>query len=109
MILAARQLGFWHAVPDGVKQTRGQEVIADGYEPEMPDLDGMERLWQAWNDIGRCGAGVPLPWVEIEAFARMNDMTASDGQTLRYMSSGYLDGLTMTSRLAIAPMEMGDG
>ena len=105
-MLAARQLGYWHATPEGSKKSRGQEAIEDGLEPDMPDMAGLHRLWQAWHDIGRTSGLEPLPWSEVEAFGRISGLNAQDQIALRHMSSAYLEGLSLTSPLAIMPMEL---
>jgi len=72
----------------------------------MPDLDGLHRLWQSWHDIGRTSGLEPLPWVEVEAFGRITGLSAQDQVALRHMSAAYLEGLALTSPLAIMPMEL---
>ena len=72
----------------------------------MPDMDGLNRLWNAWHDIGRTSGMEPLPWSEVEAFGRIMGMDAQSIITLRHMSSAYLEGLALTSPLAIMPMEL---
>lgn len=72
----------------------------------MPDLDGISRLWNAWHDIGRTSGLEPLPWAEVEAFGRILGMDAQDIIAVRHMSVAYLDGLALTSPLAIMPMEI---
>ena len=72
----------------------------------MPDLSGMQRLWDAWHDIGRTSGLEPLRWSEVEAFGRIAGLDASDLIALRRMSEAYLEGLALTHRLAIVPMEL---
>lgn len=50
------------------------------------------------------GSG-PLLWSEIAAFSEIVGLSADDGLTLRRMSEAYLEGLALTSRLSIMPME----
>lgn len=105
-MLAARQLGYWHATPEGGKKSRIQEAIEDGFEPDMPDLMDMRRLWQAWHDMGRTSGLEPLPWSEVESFGRIAGLDSQDMITVQHMSVAYLDGLALVHPLAIMPMEI---
>lgn len=72
----------------------------------MPPLDDLRDLWESWNECGRAYEAGPLPWAEVEAFARLRGMQSEDAITLRKMSEAYLEGRALTSRLSISPMEM---
>lgn len=106
MKLAARQLGYWHAVPTGQKLTRGQEAASDDVQPDMPDLEGLDRLWLAWHDAGMTSGQEALRWSEVVAFGQVAGLSAQEQITLRGMSQAYLDGLALTNPLSIEPMEM---
>lgn len=71
----------------------------------MPPLDGLDRLWQAWDESGRTTGMEALRWSEIEAYGRINGFSRDDMITLRRMSEGYLEGLQLTNQLAKEPMD----
>lgn len=71
----------------------------------MPDLDGMRRLWDAWHECGRTSGAQPLLWAEIRAYCEPRSMCVEDQAVLHRMSEAYLEGLSLTSRLSISPME----
>jgi len=72
----------------------------------MPDLEGIDRLWIAWNEAGRTTGAKPLLWSEIQAFGQINGLTAQEQIILQHMSREYLDGLQLVSRLSDAPMDL---
>lgn len=72
----------------------------------MPDVSDLGRLWTSWIDAGMTSGQSPLKWAELHAFGQIIGLTVDDLLTLREMSVAYLDGLALTSPLAIEPMEL---
>lgn len=105
MILWAAQLGYLSVKPDGSDETRA-EIL--GFE--LPDLPPSEWMHEAWDEAGRCGAGVngpePLSWVEIDAYSRNGgDLRPVEAQTIRAMSEAYAEELRDRNPLRKSPAE----
>lgn len=79
--------------------------MRDGGEVEMPDVSDLGRLWSAWGDVGMTSEQGPLKWAELQAFGQIFGLTVDDLITLRGMSQAYLEGLALTSPLAIEPID----
>lgn len=83
--------------------------MRDGGRPDFPPLDGLDRLWTAWEATGRTTGLEPLRWSEVEAYGRINGLAPDEMLILRRMSEAYLDGLSRTHPLAREPMDETDG
>lgn len=99
-------MGYYHARIEGSEKSRGQQIEADGGTLELPPLDGLDRLWASWQEIGRVTGAEALRWSEIEAYGRIGGLVRDEMVMLRQMSSAYLDGLALTHPLAREPMDV---
>lgn len=98
-------MGYYHARLEGSDKSRGQQIQADGGTLELPPLDGLERLWGAWNEAGMTTGAEALHWSEIEAYGRITGLARDEMILLYQMSAAYLDGLALTHPLAREPMD----
>ena len=73
---------------------------------ELPPLDGLDRLWQAWREAGMTTGMEPLHWSEIEAYGRINGLVRDEMILLYRMSTAYFDGLALTHPLAREPVDV---
>jgi hypothetical protein len=99
-------LGYYHARLDGSEKSRGQQIKADGGALDMPPLDGLDRLWQAWHEAGMTTGADVLHWSEIEAYGRITGLERDEMILLYRMSRAYIEGLDLTHPLAREPMDV---
>lgn len=101
-------MGYYHATVEGTEQTRLEQIKDMGGRPELPPLDGLERLWESWTEAGIAPGGAVLQWGEIQAYGRICGLTRDDMVTLRRMSEAYLEGMALTHPLAREPMDLAE-
>lgn len=72
----------------------------------MPDPWPFRRLFDLWHAAGRVDAdGGPLRWSDLSGFAQLHQLDSDETCVLRAMSEEYLQGLRLTNRLHLSPME----
>lgn len=82
--------------------------------PDMPESGRLSYLIPIWSDLGRAGSNgygpIPLPFTEIEAYARLERLTPLEARLIRKMSSAYVSGFARGKDVfGIAPWEDADG
>lgn len=93
MLLLARQLAWYHSVPEGSKISRQQQL----QEPELklPECEN-EFLVLLFYEAGMydCGAAgiIPLSWHTIACWLELleRDISLFDKETIRKMSEAYV-------------------
>lgn len=106
-MLAARQMGYLGAVPEGWKESRGAELLREGFALPMPDISGLQWLWIAWQEAG-CASpeGGPIAWAEALAFASIAGLTRAEAKIVRAMSSAFCEGREIGKKpLGMAPYD----
>jgi hypothetical protein len=116
LILYARQLGWFHSIPETAKKdkiTRAQKIESNGGRPLMPDVAGGEYLVAYWLELGKCSSGamgpVPLAPADVQAWQRGTrvDLLPFEFTALLEMSRGYVSGL-LEGEKADCPPPFGD-
>lgn len=112
--LAARQWGYWHAVPEGAKEPRIR-MVHPSASLGMPDLGAAGYLVDCLFDVGPTMHGamgeVPLSWTEVVAYAQGSGAVSEQWEirALVEMSKSYLaEKATAVKPLATPPTEQAD-